>query len=55
MKKDISIFLKIGSFGVIFIIILMIFIIVVGVIAFTNTDFMIGSAQDAYDMTVEDW
>jgi sodium-coupled neutral amino acid transporter 9 len=55
MKKDISIFLKIGSFGVIFIIILMIFIICVGVIAFTNTEFYLGSAQDAYDMTIEDW
>ena len=48
-KKDMQIFMKIGSFGVIFIIILMIFIMAVGILAFTDTEFAIGSAQEAYD------
>ena len=46
-KKDLGIFMQIGSFGVIFIIFLMIYIIYVGIVAFTNTEFEIGSAAQA--------
>lgn len=42
-KKDLSIFMKVGSIGVIFVFMLIIFIVVTGIVAFTNTDFMVGS------------
>lgn len=45
-KKDLGIFLRIGSFGVAFIIFLMVFIIATGIIAFGDTTFMIGAASD---------
>ena len=51
-KKDLSIFMKVGSIGVIFVFMLIVFIIFTGIMAFTNTEFMIGSAQVA-DST--DW
>ena len=46
-KKDINIFLRFGSFGVIFVILLMIFIIATGVIAFTDTSFSIGTTEES--------
>ena len=46
-KKDINIFLRVGSFGVIFVVLLMIFIIATGVIAFTDTTFVVGSAAES--------
>ena len=46
-KKDINIFMRIGSFGVIFVVFLMIFIIATGIIAFTDTTFSIGSTADS--------
>ena len=46
-KKDISIFMKIGSFGVIFVIMLMIFIIYTGIKALTNTNFSIGTMEES--------
>ena len=52
MKKDLSVFLKVGSFGVIFVFMLIIFIIMTGIIAMTNTEFMVGSAEDSMDT---DW
>ena len=45
-KKDIKIFMKIGSYGVIFVVLLMVFIIVTGVTAMMNTDFKIGSYEE---------
>jgi amino acid transporter len=39
--------MKVGSFGVIFVFMLIIFIIITGVMAFTNTEFNIGSAENA--------
>ena len=48
-KKDISMFMRIGSFGVIFVVLLMIFIIATGVIAFTDTTFAVGSAAESDD------
>ena len=46
-KKDIKIFMKLGSYGVIFVVMLMIFIIYTGINALTNTDFKIGSYDEA--------
>ena len=46
-KKDINIFMRIGSFGVIFVVLLMIFIIATGVIALTDTEFSIGSTEES--------
>ena len=45
-KKDLSIYMKVGAYGVIFIFMLIIFIIVTGIVAFTNTEFMVGPAID---------
>ena len=39
--------MKIGSYGVIFVVMLMIFIIYTGINALTNTDFKIGSYDEA--------
>jgi len=36
-KKDLSIFMRIGSFGIVFVVIIMLFIIGVGILAITNT------------------
>ena len=47
--------MKIGSFGVIFIIILMIFIIIVGIEAFSNTNFSIGSADALLNQPLDYW
>ena len=47
MKKDLSIFMKVGSFGVIFILFLIFFIITVGIEAFGNTDFVFGTAEES--------
>jgi len=38
-KKDLSIFMRVGSFGVVFILFLVTFIIVVGIQALGNTNF----------------
>ena len=51
-KKDIKIFMKIGSYGVVFVIILMCFIIYTGIHALINTDFSIGSYEDSMNT---DW
>lgn len=39
--------MKIGSFGVLFIIMLMIFIVVYGILAFGNTEFTIGTTAES--------
>jgi len=44
--------MKVGSFGVIFVLMLIIYIIITGLMAFTNTEFDIGSAEDAKET---DW
>jgi len=51
MKKDLSIFMRVGSFGVIFILFLMFFIVTVGIKSLTNTEFEFGTAaqSDATD------
>lgn len=51
-KKDLSIFMKIGSFGVFFIVFLMIFIIVVGIVAFGNSSFTVGTSSESNNV---DW
>ena len=43
-KKDLSIFMKVGSIGVIFVFMLIIFIMITGIVAFSDTEFMIGTA-----------
>ena len=52
-KKDLSIFMKVGSIGVIFVFMLIFFIVYTGINAFGNTEFMIGSSQEAQSST--DW
>lgn len=44
LKKDLSIFMKVGSFGVIFVFMLIFSIMFTGFSAFKNTDFMVGTA-----------
>jgi len=51
-KKDIKIFMKIGSYGVIFVILLMAFIIYTGIRAMTDTSFKIGTPEESMDT---DW
>ena len=51
-KKDLSIFMKVGSVGVIFVFMLILFIIYTSVVAFTNTDLSLGTADDALNT---DW
>lgn len=46
-KKDIRIFMKIGSFGVIFVVMLMVFIIYTGILALTNTEFSLGTMEES--------
>ena len=46
-KKDLSIFMKVGSIGVIFVFMLIVFIIWTGIVAFTNTDYVVSSADSA--------
>ena len=50
-KKDISIFMKMTSFGVIGVTLLMLFILVTGIIALTNTNFSVGNTESES----EDW
>jgi len=46
-KKDIGIFMRICSFGVIFVILLMAFIMAMGFIALGDTSFVPGSATQS--------
>jgi len=52
-KKDLGIFMRIGSFGVIFIVMLMAFLMAMGFIALGDTSFVIGSATESKTNT--DW
>jgi amino acid permease len=54
-KKDLAIFLRIGSFGVIFIIMLVVFIIAMGIISLGETTWILGSASDDLSFTVANW
>jgi amino acid permease len=54
-KKDLAIFLRIGSFGVIFIVLLIVFILAMGIISLGSTSFVIGSEPEDIAYTVEDW
>ena len=47
-----EVFMKIGSFGVIFVCMLMIFIIYTGIKSLSNTDFSIGTAAES---NATDW
>ena len=51
-KKDLTIFMKVGSIGVIFVFMLIIFIIWTGIVAFTNTDYVVSSDDQEY---TTDW
>jgi len=51
-KKDLKLFVKLGSFGSFFVMSLMLFVIGVGIIAFGNTSFTTGTEEDS-NMT--DW
>jgi hypothetical protein len=42
-KKDLAIFMRIGSFGVVFVVLLIAFIVAMGIIALGDTTFVIGS------------
>ena len=44
-KKDLTIFMKVGSIGVLFVLMLIFFIVYTGIVAFTNTEFMFGLAD----------
>ena len=45
-KKDLSLFIKMGSFGAFFVTMLIIFIATTGFMALGNTKYQIGSAED---------
>ena len=47
LRTDLSFFMKVSSAGVIFIVILIIFIAVTGLKATRNTDFVTGTAEEA--------
>ncbi len=51
-KKDIKIFMKIGSYGVIFVCMLMVFIIYTGIKSLSDTDFSIGTMKQS---DASDW
>ena len=51
-REDISIFLRLNSFGVIFVILLMVSILLTGLFAFKNTEFSVGTAAEANET---DW
>jgi amino acid permease len=53
-KKDLSIFMKVGSIGVIFIVFLMFFIIYVGVNGLTNTEYKWGTMAESDNSIWED-
>jgi hypothetical protein len=46
-KKDLKVFMRVGSFGVIFVVMLMIFIIYTGINSMSNTDFSIGTTEES--------
>lgn len=52
-KKDLSIFMKVGSIGVVFILFLMVFLVAVGIKSLTNTHFSLGTMEES-DATVWD-
>jgi len=51
-KKDLKVFMKVGSFGIVFVVFLMLFIVTTGVISFGNTEFTVGPA---YVSDQTDW
>jgi len=51
-KKDLKVFMRIGSFGVIFVVMLMVFIIYTGIDSMSNTDFSIGTMEQS---NATDW
>lgn len=53
-KKDLSIFMRVGSLGVIFIMFLMIFIVAVGIKAFGNTEFSLGTMDQSNETVWDD-
>ena len=53
-KKDLGIFMKVGSIGVIFVFMLIIYIIVTGIVAFKNTEFVIGTAESVSETDYSD-
>ena len=46
-KKDLKLFVKLGSFGSFFVMSLMVFVIGVGIIAFGNTSFTTGTEEES--------
>jgi sodium-coupled neutral amino acid transporter 9 len=51
-KKDISLFIKVNSYGVIFICITVVFILSYGFYSFTDTNFIISNADNDYESNV---
>ena len=51
-KKDLEIFMRVGSYGIIFVIALMVFVISVGIVALGNTNFTHGNM---YESNLSDW
>ena len=43
-KKDLKIFMKVGSFGIVFVVFLMVFIVTTGIVSLGNTEYSIGPA-----------
>jgi len=41
-KKDLKVFMKVGSFGIVFVVFLMLFIVTTGIISLGNTQFSVG-------------
>ena len=48
-KRELGIFIKINTYGVIFVTLNLFFIMTMGVISFTNTDFIIENKDNKYD------
>lgn len=51
-KKDLKIFMKVGSFGVVFVVFLMLFIVTTGIVSLENTTYMVGPP---YKSDQTDW
>ena len=47
LKTDLGFFMKVSSLGVIFLLLLILFIVIKGLQSFSNTDFMIGTAEQS--------
>ena len=47
LKTDLSFFMKVSSVGVVFLLMLIVFIVIKGLQSLSNTDFIVGSAEQS--------